>query len=321
MRVPLLQRNMKVLRLAAQIASAAIVLGADSYLFAQGGIAPATSTTITSESASIGALAISRNAIGPSPASTAQPLPRVFAPTLPRVSYAKYPWKTDIVTTVFWVGEPASAGNPMPNFNSSWVANWQGCYGGFDDPTRRVQGEYRPVAFVPKLNPFYIALPYNDCVDSSTTKKDASKIIPWFKQAFKKKGDSVCHNRWVAIRHGDRMCYAQWCDCGPFVTDDAAYVFGDARPANPHNGHVGLDVSPAVRDYLNFTTGGDGGKCDWRFVELSEIPDGPWKWYGSNNPFPKQAEQNKDLVASRLEELRRQRDEWFKKNGSDLQKR
>jgi hypothetical protein len=278
-------------------------------------LSPVASANITSESASIGALSIARQI--PPPLSS-QALPRVFAPTLPRTTYAKYPWKRDIVATVFWVGEASTANNPTPNHKSSWDTEWQASFGGFDDPEKRAP-DYRPVNFVPKQNPFYVALPYNDCVDYSATKKDAAKVIPWFKQVFKKGGQSVCRDHWVAICVGDRICYAQWSDCGPFLTDDASYVFGDARPANPHNSGAGIDLSPAVRDYLGFKS---GGKCDWRFVDIQEIPDGPWKNFGSNNHFVQQASQSKDMLASRLEELRRQRDEWFKKSGNaDFQKR
>lgn len=274
-------------------------------------LSPIASANITSESASISALSISRQSLT---SSSNQTLPRVFAPTLPRTTYTKYPWKMDIVGTVFWVGEASTAANPTPNHKSSWDTNWQSNYGGFDDPERRAS-DYRPANFVPRQNPFYVALPYNDCVDYNTTKKDAPRVIPWFKQVFKKDGQSVCRDHWVAIRYGDRICYAQWSDCGPFLTNDASYVFGDARPANPQNNSAGIDISPAVRDYLGFKS---GRKCDWRFVDLHEIPDGPWKNFGSNNHFVQQAKQadSKDMLAARLEELRRQRDEWFRKNGN-----
>ncbi len=273
-------------------------------------------TNIASESASIGALSISRQSLAPS--APAQALPRVFAPTLPRTTYTKYPWRVGIVATVFWVGETPTSNNPTPNHKSSWDTAWQANFGGFDDPEKRAP-DYRPAKFVPKQNPFYVALPYNDCIDYSATKKDAAKVIPWFKQVFKKGGQSVCRDQWVAIRHGDRVCYAQWSDCGPFLTNDASYVFGGARPANPHNNGAGIDVSPAVRDYLGMKS---GARCDWRFVDLNEISDGPWKNFGSNNQFVQRAGQGKEMLAARLEELRRQRDDWFKKAGNtDFQKR
>jgi hypothetical protein len=43
-----------------------------------------------------------------------------------------------------------------------------------------------------------------------------------------------------------------------------------------------LDVSPAVRDYLGL---GDIDFCDWRFVDFTRVPLGPWAFYGDNNTF------------------------------------
>jgi hypothetical protein len=230
-----------------------------------------------------------------------------------------YQWKTAINATVFWVGELPTQNNPTPNTKSSWDVNWTANFGGYDDPDPAQRApDYRPAAFVPKQNPFYFALPYNDCLDYNTTKEEAMRVIPWFRQTFKQHGKSVCRDRWIAIRLGERMCYAQWSDCGPFVTTDAAYVFGEARPANTQNGSAGIDLSPAVRDFLGFR---GMAKVDWRFVEVSEVPEGPWRMYGDNNHFVKQAAQNRDMVANRLEELRRQRDEWFKQNGSSTMQR
>ncbi len=296
-----------------------LALGLSSSALAQA-FTPTVASTISSDRAAIGTLSASRQSFSPASSTAAAPLPRVFTPTLPRATYTRYPWKTDIVATVFWVGELPTENNPTPNTASSWDVNWTTNFGGFDDPdpSRRAP-DYRPAAFVPQLNPFYVALPYNDCQDYRTTKTEAYSMIPWFKQTFKKAGKSVCRDRWVAIRMGDRICYAQWSDCGPFVTDDAAYVFGTARPQNTKNDGAGIDVSPAVRDYLSFS---GRSKCDWRFVDVHEVPDGPWKVYGDNNHFVQQATQNKDVVASRLEELRRARDEWFRTNGSsDMRRR
>lgn len=275
---------------------------------------------ISAESASIGTLSVTRQSLNAASSPTAQALPRVFAPTLPRAAYARYPWKADIVATVFWVGELPTENNPTPNTKSSWDTEWTANFGGYDDPDPAKRApDYRPASFVPKQNPFYVALPYNDCVDYNTTKEEASRVIPWFKQAFKQQGKSVCRDRWIAVRMGDRICYAQWSDCGPFVTTDVDYVFGDGRPTNMKNGGAGIDLSPAVRDYLGFRS---TAKVDWRFVDVHEVPDGPWKMYGDNNHFVQQASKSRDMVANRLEELRRQRDEWFKQGGNDgLQRR
>jgi hypothetical protein len=86
------------------------------------------------------------------------------------------------------------------------------------------------------------------------------------------------------MRFKDRFCFAQWEDCGPFVTDDWSYVFGRARPKNRANKGAGIDVSPAVRDYLRLKS---GDAVDWRFAKSSEVRNGPWKYFGTNNQFAK----------------------------------
>jgi hypothetical protein len=240
--------------------------------------------------------------------------PRVFVPSLPRTSYSRYPWKTNIVATVFWIGEQPTENNPTPNDKSSWDTQWMQNFGGYDDPdpTKRTLN-YTPAAFVPKQNPFYIALPYNDLVDYNTTKQDAYTRIPWFKQRFTRPGKTVLKGQWLAIRYGNRVCYAQWEDCGPFLTDDVNYVFGDARPLNTSNQGAGLDISPAVRDYLGLKS---GAKVDWRFCDVNEVGDGPWRTFGTNNPFVRAKSSEQAQIRSRLEELRRMRDEYFRQYGS-----
>ena len=54
-------------------------------------------------------------------AHAAVPLPRVYAPTRRRTATARYPWKRNIVTTIFWIGEKPTAANPTPNDKSSWI--------------------------------------------------------------------------------------------------------------------------------------------------------------------------------------------------------
>jgi hypothetical protein len=211
-------------------------------------------------------------------------VPRVFAPTRPRESYTKYPWKRDIVATIFWVGEPAVPDKNSPaNVSSSWDVKWMESFGGFDDPDPAKRSwDFRPSAFVPKQNPFYLALPYNDLAGWKRTKPTAQKVIPWFKERYTDFGETVLQGQWVAIRKGSRLCFAQWEDVGPFESDDWQYVFGDGRPKTLKNNGAGIDVSPAVRDFLGLRS---GQACDWRFVELDEVPTGPWRKYGDNNPF------------------------------------
>jgi hypothetical protein len=177
---------------------------------------------------------------------------RVF-PALPSINYAASgPWKIGITATVFWVGEPPTPDDPG-NLVSAWDGNWL--------ESARYQSA------------FYVALPYND-VANGHTKPEAKNIIPWFKQAYVRDGQSVLKNHWVAVRKGARVCYAQWEDVGPFQVDHWQYVFGNERPHPNKNQDAGIDVSPAVKEYLGMS-GIDS--CDWRFVSESEIAQGPWK--------------------------------------------
>ncbi|MDP9253505.1 MAG: hypothetical protein M3O66_00970, partial [Verrucomicrobiota bacterium] len=193
----------------------------------------------------------------------------------------RYPWKNEIVTTVFWIGEDASGNNPVPNHASSWDKNWSRSYGGFDDPNPSRRHNYLPAKFMPRQNPFYCALPYNDKA-STGHRPEAPRVVPWFKEAYQGPAVSVCKSRWIAIRKGNRTVYAQWEDAGPFRTDHWEYVFGNERPKPNLNKGAGLDVSPAVRDYLGLQ---ETDVTDWRFVDFGEVPRGPWAALGDNNTF------------------------------------
>ena len=193
----------------------------------------------------------------------------------------RYPWKTSIVTTVFWIGERPSGNNPVPNQTSSWDKQWARNYGGLDDPNPANRRNYRPARFMPRQNPFYCALPYND-KQRTGHRSEAPRVVPWFKEAYQGPAVSTCKDRWVAIRKGNRTVYAQWEDAGPFRTDHWQYVFGNERPKLNLNKGAGLDVSPAVRDYLGLKP---TDLTDWRFVNFSEVPRGPWSTFGENNTF------------------------------------
>ncbi len=207
--------------------------------------------------------------------------PQVFVPTSSRPTTQRFPWKTNIVTTVFWIGESAGDNNPVPNNRSSWDLNWTTNYGGYDNPDPSHRRNYIPANFTPRLNPFYCALPYND-VSHGQFKPEAPLVIPWFKQSYTGPGQSVCQHRWIAIRKGNRTCYAQWEDCGPFRTDHYQYVFQNERPKPNLNRGAGLDVSPAVRDYLRLQP---TDVTDWKFVDVADVAAGPWRNYGENNNF------------------------------------
>ena len=176
----------------------------------------------------------------------------------------RYPWKSNIVTTIFWIGEKPSGNNPVPNRTSSWDHEWTKNYGGVDDPSPARRSNYMPVNFTPKQNPFYCALPYNDKAREGH-RPEASRVVPWFNEAYQGPAVSTCKGHWIAIRKGNRVAYAQWEDAGPFRTDHWQYVFGNERPKPNLNKGAGLDVSPAVRDYLGLKP---TDVTDWRFVDF-----------------------------------------------------
>ena len=205
--------------------------------------------------------------------------------TLPQTKrIGAYPWHFDITATYFFIGELATQNNPVPNTASSWDSMWDDNYGGYDDPNpaNRDPVTYAPKGFTPQLNPFYVALPYND-IQHGGPRPEASAVIPWYKRDKAGKYESVCRGMWVQIYYNGKYCFAQWEDVGPFCVDDWEYVFKGARPRNTANKCAGIDISPAVRDYLGIP--GGMATVHWRFVEFSLVPGGPWARYGKDNPF------------------------------------
>ena len=110
-----------------------------------------------------------------------------------------YPWKTNIVTTVFWIGEQPGGNNLVPNRTSAWDKQWTKSYGGFDDPNPAHRGNYVPTKFMPQQNPFYCSLPYNDKAHTGH-RPEAPRVVPWFQEAYRGSAVSTCKDRWVAIR-------------------------------------------------------------------------------------------------------------------------
>lgn len=171
----------------------------------------------------------------------------------------QYSLHKDITVTIFWIGEEGTDENGyIPNSQSAWDDNWKGHYGGIDDPYNR--NDFYPKDFTPKENPFYFALPYDD-FDEDGIKSNESMCV------------TVCKNTWIRIIKGNKIAYAQWEDVGPFEENDVDYVFGKSKPKNKINNNAGLDVSPAVRDYLGLK---DIDNIDWQFVDFKDVPNGPW---------------------------------------------
>ena len=182
----------------------------------------------------------------------------------------QHSWKRDIPLSLFWVGQPLE--DDTQRTSSAWDPNWLQNFGGVDDPKRR--NGYFPEGVDPQMNPFYVALPYDDIMPGGGMfKPEASELIKWFWAKAKVPGRTVCKDRWLAIHFGHKVCYAQWQDVGPFYSDDSAYVFQHSRPKQNRNGHTGMSVSPAVLDFLDVQ---EGTKISWKFVEAVDVPHGPW---------------------------------------------
>lgn len=184
-----------------------------------------------------------------------------------------YPLHRNISVTLFWAGEEAGDDNKdISNLPSAWDEKWVKHFGGVDDPEKR--NGYRPAKFTPRENPFYFALPYNDFDSKGKRKKEVMSIVPWAKEQKWDDDESMLKNRWIKVIKGNKSCYAQWQDVGPFKEDDGDYVFGSATPKSKTNKHAGLDLSPAANRCLGL---GDIDTVDWRFVDADAVPDGPWK--------------------------------------------
>jgi hypothetical protein len=183
-----------------------------------------------------------------------------------------YPWKTRIITTMFWIGEGSTPISSTDNMASSWDEDWRANNHGSDNPNNR--NGYAAGGHASTLNPFYVALPFNDLAFPDK----ARRWLPagWYRRPRDGKQVSACKDRWVEIKNanGD-VCYAQWEDVGPLRYDHAEYVFGDERPIGMGDNHAGLDVSPAVAEYLGIDHK-DRPLTSWRFVDDEDVRPGAW---------------------------------------------
>ena len=201
-----------------------------------------------------------------------------------------YPTHTNITATVFWIGEPVGKGSTENNAVSAYDDRWLEHYGGVDDHKYVRRFPYFP-RFVPRENPFYLDVPYDDFLDDGTPRAGRMRDVPWagaesdqLAAATKRNSPfSLMKNRWVRISHASRgtvrTCYGQVEDAGPYLYDDVDYVFGsgDRRPRSRRAHNAGIDVSPALRDCLGFTgLNNDSNRVSWQFVAQNELPPGPW---------------------------------------------
>ena len=93
-------------------------------------------------------------------------------------------WHHNVTATLFWIGE----GNKLTGkVESCFDEKWLEHYGGRDEPENRVN--YFPSTFIPRENPFYVALPVSNGENSNLK------------------------NRWVEIVYKGKKAYAQLEDC------------------------------------------------------------------------------------------------------------
>ncbi|GAC1586228.1 MAG: hypothetical protein NVS3B20_15430 [Polyangiales bacterium] len=218
---------------------------------------------------------------------------RSFLKPVGAPGHRKYPPHRTVLATVFWVGEPPTKENGcMANFTSAFDYDWIGGYGGCDGGPSRVQdrdGFNRPAGFTPAENPYYFALPYG-----TNDRAPWREEIPWLEDCADAR--SIRHavkNRWIGVRSGERICYGQWEDVGPFCADDVEYVMGYAGPRNDGSQcdtdakgtgtKSGLDLSPAMSLCLGHQRF-DMFEADWWFVDDADVPNGPWKKIVTTSP-------------------------------------
>lgn len=223
----------------------------------------------------------------PSAASSTAPV----AP--PELRGRRYPLHTGIVATTFWVGELFDPAAPdgsqvVSTYDSEWLEHYGGCDGvlaaGRCETERRTVGNgYFPTRMIPRENPFYLDLPFDDVNDPAAFARRA-EVVPWahdpgYAGRAADPSFSYMKNRWVKLMRRGRTCYGQIEDAGPGEYDDYRYVFGsdDRRPRNIKFNGAGLDVSPALNGCLGFSAvNGSDDRVDWQFVDDVDVPPGPW---------------------------------------------
>ena len=179
-----------------------------------------------------------------------------------------YPWKSGVVADVFFIGKDGKV-------SSAWDKDWVKTNGGIDSPSNR--NGFATAGHASKINPFYVALPFNDLAHPEL----AVDWVPrgWPRASSKGQPISACKDRWVWIKTADgRSCYAQWEDAGPGADDDAEYVFGSGLPKDKDK--PALSVSPGVADYLGLSRDNKNPSLvSWRFVDNADVRPGAWLKY------------------------------------------
>jgi hypothetical protein len=226
---------------------------------------------------------------------------RTMKPTVMGALHGRqYPLHTNIIATTFWVGElfdpNASDGSQVfSTFDDQWMTHYGGCDGVVvnnqcQTERRMASNDFFPTSMTPKMNPFYLDLPFDDLHDEISFQMRV-KVIPWANDPgyAGRAGDisfSYMKGRWVKLMRNGHTCYGQIEDAGPGQYHDNQYVFGsdDTRPINKKFNGAGMDVSPALNGCLHFSEiNGENDKVDWQFVDDVDVPPGPWKTFAATD--------------------------------------
>jgi hypothetical protein len=208
------------------------------------------------------------------------------------------PWK-HVTASTFYIGEEANTSNAnISNITTAWSEFAVSDFGGVDswgpinpddwDGQRYQRNGFCPKDFRAKENIFYLALPTLDHDEHGRVKaaekqvRNGARYLPElqrFHHGRFREDQSPFKNLWVEVVFHGRSAFGQLEDIGPSDKHDRSvsdykYVWGKAKkPKNKFGMHAGIDLSPALTDYL----GTDGkGKIHWRFVPAKQVPDGPW---------------------------------------------
>jgi hypothetical protein len=234
----------------------------------------------------VGVLGPAGRAVPPRADDEAGPLPGTTAARA-------YPVHSQVPATVFRIGVMVPGrGDDAQSLRSGWDRDWAAHYGGCDgygsvgpacrsDLAGRTPPDWFPVAMVPKENPYYVGLPYNDLEDPGR-----AAVIPWardhgYVEHLRDRSFSLIKNRWVRVTGRTGSCYAQVEDTGPGLSDPG-YVLRGARPAQT----PAINLSPALGRCVGVTDAAGLTHVAWAFVDRP--PTGPW----TAVPTTRQADQN-----------------------------
>ncbi len=214
------------------------------------------------------------------------------------------PWK-EVAASTFYIGEEANASNAdITNVETQWYSDAVGHFGsgpdrwGPRDPSAPGAWDNRadwyprdglcPAGVTLYQNPFYVALPTPDYDEN----RRLTEAEPWiwasrdilpelkrFENGKFKDGESPFKDLWIQVEYGGRTAFGQLEDIGPAdktgaIVADYSYVWGDSpQPKNEFGMKAGIDLSPALTDYLG--TNGEA-MVRWRFVPTDQVPEA-WK--------------------------------------------